>query len=589
MPSFTPKLVAVLLVLWTGILPLSSETIDRQPKDVPLSSHVFPALGSVAERKVAVEWNRFHDHAGLGSILAQLHQAFPQLTRLYSLGTSYGGRDLWCLEITAPNTIPGVRKPGFYIDGNIHGNEVQAAEVVAYTAWYLCHQYEHLDKVTELLNQSVFYLVPTINPDGRDRWFHDKQPVSRSGSRPYDNDRDGLVDEDDFEDINGDGFITEMRIKDPNGKWKPHPDYPDYLMVRVAPGERGEYTLLGLEGIDNDGDGKVNEDPVGGYDMNRDWGYDWQPRYIQPGALEYPFCLKETRALSDFILQHPNIAGFQSYHNAGGMILRSPGREGGAISPQDENVMRTISERGEKMLPFYRPMTIWKDLYTVWGGEIDWLYAGRGILGFTTELWTPRNITKNPNGPSQEEESAFIKYVLMNDAVVKWKEFNHPTYGKIEIGGLKKEWGRTPMSFLLEEECHRNMAFTLYHADQMPRLSIREITSEKLDDNLFKIWVTIDNTRLIPTRTGQDVKNHISAPDVVTLQGSDVKVISSGQVIDPYFKKVKAVKQRPDRVELDTIPGMDDVCVQFIVSGKGTFKIQVDSAKGGLIAAEHVL
>src|SRR5262245_62147113 len=62
------------------------------------SQHAFPALGNVAERKVRVEWNRYYDHAGLGAILTQLHEAFPELTQFYSVGKSYEGRDLWCLE-----------------------------------------------------------------------------------------------------------------------------------------------------------------------------------------------------------------------------------------------------------------------------------------------------------------------------------------------------------------------------------------------------------------------------------------------------------------------------------------------------------
>jgi len=76
------------------------------------------------------------------------------------------------LEVTARNIGDPERKPGMYIDGNIHGNEVQAGETVAYTAWYLCHQYGRLEKVTELLNERVFYLVPSINPDGRDLWLN---------------------------------------------------------------------------------------------------------------------------------------------------------------------------------------------------------------------------------------------------------------------------------------------------------------------------------------------------------------------------------------------------------------------------------
>ncbi len=209
------------------------------------------------------------------------------------------------------------------------------------------------------------------------------------------------------------------------------------------------------------------------------------------------------------------------------------------------------------MLPFYRSMLLWKDLYTVWGGEIDWLYGARGILGFTTEIWNLRSLDKSGTPPSQDDQAHFLRYVLLNDGLVKWHSFEHPTYGRIEIGGTKQQWGRTPPSFLLEEECHRNMAHTLYHADQMPRLNIAEISFENLGPGLHKIWVTVENNRLIPTRTGQDVSNSISPPDIVSLAGRNIKVLSAGRVVDRFFKKVEAVKRRPERVEIDTIPGLN--------------------------------
>jgi hypothetical protein len=80
--------------------------------------------------------------------------------------------------------------------------------------------------------------------------------------------------------------------------------------------------MLGYEGIDNDRDGLVNEDLIGTYDPNRDWGWNWQT-YVQNGALFYPGTLPETRAIKAFIVNHPNIAGAQSYHNYGGMFQRS--------------------------------------------------------------------------------------------------------------------------------------------------------------------------------------------------------------------------------------------------------------------------
>ncbi len=561
------------------------------PRTPSVDGHTFPALGASDVRKVEVAWNRFYDNEGLAAILAELQQAFPELTKLYSIGTSSEGRDLWCLEVTARKVGDPDRKPGMYIDGNIHGNEVQAGEVVAYTAWYLCHQYGRLEKVTELLNERVFYLVPTINPDGRDYWLHGAHQASssRSGLEPTDNDRDGRTDEDGLDDLNGDGYITQMRKRDPQGRYKPSPDYPQYRMVRAKPDEPGQYTLLGWEGIDNDGDGRINEDGRGGYDLNRNWAFDWQPNYVQYGAKDYPFSQPETRAVADFVLAHPNIIGAQSYHNAGGMILRSPGREGGQMQRSDERVLQEVASRGEKILPYYRSMIVGADLYTVWGGEIDWLYAGRGIFTFTNEMWTRRNLYKRSGGPSEDEESDFIDHVLLGDGVIAWQPYEHPTYGAIEIGGLKKEWGRVPPSFLLEEELHRNMAFTLYHADMLPLLQIEAIDVEPLASGLFKVWVTVENQRLVPSRARQDVVHHISPPDVVSIEGADIDVLSAGRILDPYFKEVTAVKRRPDRVELDAVEGMDAARVQFVVKGSGPFVVTVDSAKGGLLRQEGTL
>ncbi len=472
-----------------------------------------------------------------------------------------------------------------YIDGNIHGNEVQAGEVVAYTAWYVCHQYGRLDRVTALLDNYVLYLMPMVNPDGRDRWLRDCNGAmsSRGGSAPTDNDRDGVADEDDCEDLNGDQCITQMRIKDPQGRWKRHPDYPEYLMIRAKPDEPGEYTLLGWEGIDNDGDGRVNEDGKGGYDMNRNYPYDWQPGYIQYGARDYPLSQPETRAVADFVLAHPNIAAAQCYHNSGGMILRGPGREGGAMKNADERLLEIIGRAGERILPYYRSIITWKDLYTTWGDEDTWLYGGRGILAYTDEMWTERNLYKDDKTPSNEDEAEFIKQVLLGDGVVPWKPCNHPTYGPIEIGGSKKEWGRTPPSFLLEEELHRNMAFTLYHAGTLPLLRISDLTTTPLGGNLYQVWVTVENQRMMPTRTAQDVDHQISPPDIVSIKGDGIKVLSSGRVTDRFFKRAETVECRPERVELETISGMEAVRVQFVLQGGGPFTVTVDSARGGLL------
>src|SRR5260221_9482128 len=83
-------------MLWAGVACSAfGQVSDRTPTPSNPAAHAFPALGMLAERKVDVAWDRYYDHAGLASILEKIHRAFPDLTKLYSVGKSVEGRDLW--------------------------------------------------------------------------------------------------------------------------------------------------------------------------------------------------------------------------------------------------------------------------------------------------------------------------------------------------------------------------------------------------------------------------------------------------------------------------------------------------------------
>ena len=139
------------------------------------------------------------------------------------------------------------------------------------------------------MDRNTHYIIPVVNVDGRAHFFEDgNTPHSNRSIRiANDDDNDGLFDEDNSDDLDGDGSICQMRIKDPFGNMKTDPEDPR-LMVRVKPGEKGEWTVLGYEGIDNDGDGRINEDGEGYLDPNRNWGYNWMPDYVQRGAGKFP-------------------------------------------------------------------------------------------------------------------------------------------------------------------------------------------------------------------------------------------------------------------------------------------------------------
>ena len=179
-----------------------------------------------------------------------------------------------------------------------------------------------------------------------------------------------------------------------------------------------------------------------------------------------------------------------------------------------------------------------------------------------------------------------MKYVLLEDGLIPWQAYDHPTYGPIEIGGTPKTWGRVPPSFLLEEELHRNMAFTLFHADMMPLVKFSDVTVKPLANNLFEIWVTLKNQRVMATRTAQDIAHHITASDKVCLAGNGLKVLSSGIIQDRFFRRITHTKHHPECVKLDCVPGMGTARVQFIVAGRGEFTVTYDSVKGGLLTVD---
>ncbi|WP_053976411.1 M14 family metallopeptidase [Mangrovimonas xylaniphaga] len=544
----------------------------------------FRAIGTPHKPKVQVSWNRYYTYEGLRDIMQQIAQAYPDLAKLHSIGKSYQGRDMLMLTISDFKTGDPDTKPAMYIDGNIHSNEIQGAEFSLYTAWYLTEMFGELDFINQLLKDKTFYIIPTINPDARNNFMNEPNtPHSpRSGMIVLDNDLDGQAGEDGYDDLNGDNHITIMIRKSPDGNYIKDPLNPKHL-IKVAPEQRGEYEFLGYEGLDNDGDGDVNEDGIGYYDPNRDWGWNWQPDYIQRGAYKYPFSLPESRSIMEFVMAHPNIAGAQTYHNYGGMILRGPGAEEDldTYKKSDVKIYDAIAHKGEEIITGYKYLVVYKDLYSVFGGELDWFYGGRGIFCYSNELMNSYlYFHKNEGRGNREEELKVDQYLTFGDAFVEWKEYQHPQYGTIEIGGFKKNFGRAHPGFLMEQDAHRNMAFTIYHAYHTPKLSVTDVAEKSLGNGLREITATIYNERLIPTHSSQDLKYNIERPDWVSID--KVNVVAGMVVDDQDFNKVTEQVEHPEKIKVSNIPGMETVKVRWIVSGNGNYRINVNSAKGGL-------
>ena len=537
----------------------------------------FHAAGSPDNPKVQTSWNKYYTYNGVVDLCSRLAKAYPDLVTMESAGKSYQGRDIVVLTITDKKVLTPDEKPGFWIDGNIHSIELQGTEFALYTAWYLCEMYNENAFIRQLLKDKTFYIAPTINPDARE-YFTSVGVPPRSGLAPRDNDRDGLVDEDGYDDLNNDKNISQMRRKDPNGRFREDPKDPRRL-VRVQPGEKGDYEILGYEGIDNDGDGLVNEDGPGGYDGNRDWGFNWEPNYVQRGADKYPFTFPENQAVRDFTLRHRNITGAESFHNSGGMILRGPSIKGGgaeAYSRSDDYVLNTIGKKGELMIPGYKLVTIWKDMYTVYGGELDWWHGEMGCFVFSNELWTPYLMFYDTTNTDPYE---FDKLLLFEDAFLPWQKVNHPVYGEIEVGGFNKNFGRLHPGFMLESDAHRNAAFCIYNAYQSPKLEINDLKVKELKGGLREVTATVENKRLLPTHSASNLKFRIDPPDYVSIEGGNV--IAGMIVKDADRNTATEQKKDPARLEISNISGYERVTVKWIVKGGKQYTVGVVSVKGG--------
>jgi hypothetical protein len=399
--------------------------------------------------------------------------------------------------------------------------------------------------------------------------------------RPSDDDRDGLVDEDGPNDVDGDGDILEMRVRDENGDLVVD-ERDDRLMRPRKAGEKGRYRMLGVEGVDDDGDGKVNEDPVGGVDPNRNWPGEWRPPAQQSGAGPYPLSEPETRATALWMLEHPRIAAVQSFHNAGQMILRPPAARTDAEAEfprEDKALYDELGRRGTILLPGYRYMQIREDLYQVQGGFLDWTAGALGIFSFTNELWglhgwgTPTN--ERALKPLEWNDVA-----LHGKGFVRWHEVKHPTHGTVEIGGWRRYTTRsTPVDFL-PDLCLRNCLFTLEHASAMPDLAIDSATVE---DGGRRVRVVVRNRALLPTISAWAQKHALLPPDRL---GADVPVLAAVEAASPG-RTAEPLPVREGQARLATgVRGTSTRTIDlFVDPGRRPATVTLDSRLGGVVRA----
>lgn len=544
--------------------------------------------------EIPLRFDRYYNYDEVNEALKALNKAYPGLTKIEVVGQSEEGRDIYALTINNPKTGEELSKPGVYVDGNIHGNEIQAGEVCLYYANMLLTKYEENEKVKKVVDRNAHYIIPVVNVDGRYHFFEDgNTPNSNRSIRvAYDDDGDGLFDEDGPDDLDGDGSITQMRIKDPFGDFKADPDDPRAL-IRVKPGEKGEYSLIGSEGIDNDNDGKLNEDAEGYLDPNRNWGYDWMPPYVQRGAGDFPLSGVGLKSLNDFITARPNIIVGYAFHNYGGMWLRVPAANTIQVPSSDVAAYDIIGKNAIKITPgyVYHPSY---ELYPTFGDFTSHLFFRHGIFAFVGELFQREqetyreNVNKPENQPEEEslgrgaspaksrEQLKFNDNVVQGELYKDWEKYDHPVYGEIEIGGWVKMSTRLPHPFMLQDLVHRNAAVVFLSAENTPEISMEVFEVKEIGKNLHQVRIRLQNANALPSMAAQSVNKKLHPQD--RLRATGAKVIAGGKLNDKYQNKVSYKEKKPE-LQFLSVPGYGVVEYQFIIEGKGKITFDYESQK----------
>jgi len=567
---------------------------------------IFNLCALAQNKKVSVplRFDHYYTYDQLVEAVKLLNKTYPNLTKLDLVGKSEENRDIWAITINNPKTGDALSKPGVYLDANIHGNELQAGEVCLYFTEYLLKNYGKIDKITKLVDKNAYYIIPSVNVDGRYHFFKDGNTMhsNRGLRRPKDDDKDGLYDEDFPDDLDGDGSICQMRKKVAYGKWKIDPDDPR-LLKRVKKGEIGDWTYLGSEGIDNDGDGRINEDSEGYVDPNRNWGYHWQPNYVQHGAGDYPFSGVGLKAIAKYIMQRPNIIVVYAFHNYGGMFLRGPSsKDLGELHPRDIEVYDYLGEAGEKIVPGYRYLVSWKDLYPTYGDFTEFTTSIAGAYSFVAELFMENSETYSKKKKTEVEEPNYggrrsrnndkeIERLKYNDHLAsgtlykEWKPYKHPLYGDIEIGGWTKFSSRMPHVFMLPDLVHRNAMAVIFTAEQTPDVKMEIFEKKKIGKDLYRIRLRLINQNAIPSMSYHAVSKKLYPKDMLKISGNNIKVVAGGKLLDVYNDKVNYKEYKPE-LQFITVPGDNKVEYQFLVSGKGKFSIKYQSQKAGKLQIE---
>lgn len=461
--------------------------------------------------------------------LRQLAAASDGKVTLASIGTSTAGRTIHALHVTnePKRKVP---VPAVLIVAGLDGWHRSGSLVAAGVAErFALEQRAAIDARTALDGLDL-WVIPVANPDAWALGLARPQDHAGRVGTGIDDDRDGRVDEDAPRDVNGDGVIAMMRRLDcpSDAPATRVADIADPRLDRAPDGAKGELAAFSLmiEGLDQDGDGSVGEDAIGGITVDANFPHLW--REFAADAGRFPLEAPEAKALAEFIRTHPGLGAVYVLGRQDS-LARTPNHE-----RRDITGRTPVFIDGDDKALYERIGKLYRDSTGIErardaaheGSFAAWCYAHRGLPTFCSQVWqrpdpSPPPEDKKPEDkkdapkPNDEESAAWLAWSDRDQGgrgFLPWKPFDHPTLGKVEIGGWAPGFRTEPPSAMLPELITKHAGFVAALAGESARVRVERVKAREIAPGITEITVDLVNDGRMPMTTSMARTNDAVPP-----------------------------------------------------------------------------
>ena len=456
------------------------------------------------------------DLAAVAAALASIAAEQPNLAHSLELGTLADGRRLPALLFGAEGPLALEARPCVLLLGALDGESATGgAAVLAVSA-------ELLREPASLPAGVAFAAVPWASPEALELSLQGRSADGRN-TRPLDEDRDGRVDEDGADDLDGDGALLQMLIEDPDGPWVRSSN--QRLLARARAGDAPRYSLA-LEGKDDDGDGLFNEDGPGGVVLDLNYPVGRTGPWLDHLGGALPLSETLARNFADFALvrRAAVVILFQGNH---GRLALPGGSKATNAAGWMPDADRVVYERvhasflGATARRNFAPATLLECRGRERrGAAVDWFYSVAGALTLELAPWGPTLDGEAETGaenarfdaPRNDGSRKGLDGVPPEDqAWARWLDDTRGGLGFVDwhpvdvgqgrqalVGGWEPGTRSSPPPESLARALQGLAEFTRRLSASLPRLEVR-IAEASRDGDICRIRARLANGGALPT------------------------------------------------------------------------------------------